>query len=177
MNRTLNFRGGFTLIEMMTATAIGSIVLVAVVTSYIFSVKGFRALSAYAQTRADGRMALDLFSCDVRGGSAISSCTTSQVTLVLPTAFDASGNATASNLVSHSFSNGAWYRTVGAGSSKLVATNVASLSFTLYDASNGLAQVSSAVAIQVEVILLQQSRNLTQSEDIVSARFHLRNKP
>jgi hypothetical protein len=96
---------------------------------------------------------------------------------VLPTAFDASGKVTASNLVSHSFSNGAWYRTVGAGSPKLMATNVASLSFTLYDTSNGVTQVSSAVAVQIEAILRQQSRNLTQSEDIVSARFHLRNMP
>jgi prepilin-type N-terminal cleavage/methylation domain-containing protein len=168
---------GFTLVEVLTALAIGTFVVAGVMTSYIFAVKGFRGLSNYNEIQADGRRAQDWFARDLWAGMAIASCTSNQLVVVLPTTISADGQVTASNQVTHLYQDGSWYRIDGnTGQSTLLAENVAQLKFSLYDAAGNVAsQANRAVSVQVEARLEKSVQGKNQTADFLSARLRMRN--
>ena len=171
-------RGGFTLIEILFATAIAAFILAGVMTSYIFSVKGFRGLSDYNQMQADGRRALDWFGRDVRFGMGISSWSSNSVVVLTPATVNSTGVVTSTNVITHTIQNGAWYRLTGTGGSKQLATNVSSLAFNLYDqAGNATTQTNQAVSVQVTAFLIQNFLNSTQTVESFSAQYRMRNAP
>lgn len=175
-NRRAGAARGFTVVEMMFAIGIGSLVLAGVVTSYIFSVKGFSALSNYGEIQADGRRALDWFARDLRNGIAISSAISNKVVVALPKTVSSTAIVTATNLVTHEYKTGAWYRTDGAGVKTMLATNVSRLTFSSYDAAgNVTTQASRVVSVQVDAYLLKRTISKVQSSDFLSARLRMRN--
>src|ERR1043166_3006318 len=84
---------GFTLVELMVCSAITTIILAGVVTCYLSSIKGFRAIANYAEIHGDGRIAVDYFARDVRSTSAITTYATTNLTITIPTAFNSFGTA------------------------------------------------------------------------------------
>jgi Tfp pilus assembly protein PilW len=170
--------GGFTLTEMMFTVAIGSFIMIGVMTSYIFSLKGFRSLSNYNYIQADGRRGLDWFSRDLRVGMAVTSCISNRLVVVLPQTVSSTGKVTASNSVTHAYQNGSWYRTDGSGASTLLAENVATLTFSLYNAAGAVTtQPSNAASVQVDAYLQKKVLSKAQSSDFLSARLRMRNTP
>jgi prepilin-type N-terminal cleavage/methylation domain-containing protein len=170
---------GFTLTEIMFATAIGSVMMIGIITSYIFSLKGFRALSNYTQLNAESRIAMDWFSRDARMGMAVSSFSSNQIVLVVPTAFSSTnGLITASNFVTHAFSPQGWYRTVaGTGKTSLLATSVTAVAFRMYDRVDVVTtQATQAVSVQVTAQLSKTILSQRQSQQVLSARLRMRNK-
>jgi prepilin-type N-terminal cleavage/methylation domain-containing protein len=170
-------QAGFTLMEIMVAVTIGSMMLTGIAGTYIFSLKGFVALSNYTQIHAAGRRGLDRFARDIRLVSAVRSWNTNNLVVSLPTAFDSNGNITGSNTVTHSFSGTYWYRTDGnAGKTAVLADNVSGLQFTLYDGvGSNTTDTATAKEVQVNVKLQKQTVSLIQSEVILSARVQMRN--
>ncbi len=170
---------GFTLTEVMVALALGTIIMVGLLSTYILSVKGFKAMADYTVIHAEGRHALDLFASDVRVATGITSTTTTNVVLNLPTAFDSSGVATGSNSITHTFQNSWWTRTDGnAGTTKILSRDVTNLTFSMYDSrGSNTATAASAYEIQAKLQLVQYFGSKTQSETQVSSRMKLRNKP
>src|ERR1039457_6484946 len=142
-------RNGFTLVEMLFTLAIGTFIITGVMTSYIFTVKGFYGLSNYNEIQADGRRGLDWFAHDLRAGMAVVSCTSNQLIAILPTTVGSNGQVIASNQVTHVYQSGGWYRINGAtGQNTLLAKNITQLTFTLYDATgNVTTQVSHAASV------------------------------
>jgi prepilin-type N-terminal cleavage/methylation domain-containing protein len=179
MNRWNKPQTGFTLVEMLFTLAIGTFVVAGIMTSYIFCVKGFRALSNYNEMQADGRRALDWFSRDLRAGIAVTSCTSNQLVVSLPAAVNSQGQVTVTNQVTHAWQGGRWYRTVSTnGQSTLLAENVLQITFSLYDAAgNVTTQINQAVSVQVDAVLMKTVLSKQQSADLLSARLRLRNTP
>jgi len=62
---------GFTLIEIMVATAIFSIVAGAVGTAYMFSLRSFQGLSNYAQLDKQNRVAMDTITREIRQANCV----------------------------------------------------------------------------------------------------------
>ena len=168
---------GFTLVEMLFTLAIGTFIIAGVLTSYIFTVKGFYGLSNYNEIQADGRRGLDWFARDLRAGIAVVSCTSNQLIAVLPTTVGSNGQVTASNQVTHVYQSGAWYRINGTtGQTMLLAKNITQLTFTLYDATgNVTTQVSHAASVQVSAAFKKNVLGNNQTADFLSVQLRMRN--
>ena len=172
-------RSGFTLVEMLFTLAIGTFIIAGVMTSYIFTVKGFYGLSNYNEIQADGRRGLDWFARDLRAGMAVASCTSNQLITVLPVTVGSDGRVTASNQVTHVYQGGSWYRIQGStGQTTLLAKNVAQLTFSLYDtAGNVTTQARRAASVQLIAVLKKNVQGNNQTADFLSARLRMRNAP
>src|SRR5690349_18826523 len=61
-------RGGraFTIVEMLMAVGLGTLVLAMVMMLYLFGLRSFEAMSNYAQLSGRSRQALDIMSRDMR---------------------------------------------------------------------------------------------------------------
>lgn len=178
-NRQRASETGFTLVEILFTMAIGTFITAGVMTSYIFTMKGFRGLSNYVEIQTDGRRALDWFARDLRAGMAVASCTSNQLIAVLPTTVGPDGQVTASNQVSHVYQSGSLYRIDGrTGQTTLLAENVAQLTFILYDvAGNVTNQASGAASAQIDVVLQKNVQGKNQIAEFLSARLRMRNAP
>lgn len=178
-NRQRASETGFTLVEILFTMAIGTFITAGVMTSYIFTMKGFRGLSNYVEIQTDGRRALDWFARDLRAGMAVASCTSNQLVAVLPTTVDSEGQITASNQISYACQGGLLYRIDGrTGQTAPLAKNVAHLTFSLYDATGGITtQASHAVSAQIDVVLKKNVQGKNQITDFLSARLRMRNAP
>jgi Tfp pilus assembly protein PilW len=165
--------------EMMIATAIGVIVMAGVLTTYVLCLKQFTAISNYAEIHRGGRKSVDIFSRDLRAVRGIQSFGTSNMVVVIPTAFGTSGNVTAYKLVTYTVQNGALWRTDSSSSNKvMLTTNIYSFAFSLYDhLGSNTSVVTSAKGIQVDIKLRKTVMSQIQSEDFLSARLDMRNVP
>ena len=67
-------RQGLTLIEVMVASGIGTLVLAAVMALVFFSARSFAAVSNYVDLDAKSRNALDKISQEIRQADALTSC-------------------------------------------------------------------------------------------------------
>jgi hypothetical protein len=131
------------------------------------------------EIHADGRHAIDYFARDVRAVSAIQSFSSSSVVFTIPTAFSAAGAATSTKTVTYTLSGGKMYRTDSStGKTKELAANIKALNLALYDkVGNPTTILSVAKGIQIELELEKQVISQVQSEDYLSARLDMRNKP
>lgn len=177
--RRLRGSRGMTLAETLVGTAVGALILAGVVTTYIISVRGFSAVSNYNQIHGDGRIAVTYFAKDIRAVSSIASFSNpSNITVTIPTAFNASGVATNTATVTYSTSAGALYRYDSrTGKTDMLATNISQLTFTLFDTANSTNGVtlSTAKGIQADIKLRKTIGSRAQTEDYLSARYDMRN--
>jgi len=72
-----------TLVEMMFATGVGSLVCLATVSLLLFSLRSFQALSNYQDLNAKNRVALDTLSKDIRQAGACSTNAFTSTSLTL----------------------------------------------------------------------------------------------
>jgi Tfp pilus assembly protein PilW len=177
--RRLRDARALTLAEMMVATAVGALILAAVTTTYILSLRAFAAVANYNMIHADGRIAVTYFAKDMRAVSSISSFpNSSNITVTIPTAFNSSGSVTSSKTVSYTTSNSALYRLDSStGFTDILATNINQVTFTLYDLlgnSNSVATVN-AKGVQLDIHLRTSTGSRAQTEDYLSARYDMRN--
>jgi prepilin-type N-terminal cleavage/methylation domain-containing protein len=172
--------GGFTLTEMMVGTAIGTMIMAAVMTTYIMSVRAFTAIGNYWDIHTDGRYAVDCFSGDMRGvSSIITFATNGPVTVKIPMFFDSNGNVTSNKTVTYSLAGGCLKRfDSSSGGTKSIATNIYNVKFSLYDrVGNATLVTNSCKAIQLELFLRKYTAGRAQTEDYLSARLDMRNLP
>ena len=104
---------------------------------------------------------------------------TNTLTVVLPTGFDDSGSITGTREVKYLLSGTSLVRQdLTANQTQTLASNVSTLSFTMY---NRLGQTTTQTATckgcQVDIRLLKTLIGTQQTEDFLSARLMLRNKP
>jgi len=163
----------------MVGMAIGVIVIAGVLTTYLLCFKQFSAISNYAEIHRAGRRSVDLFSQDLRGVSGVSSFTTTNLVVVVPTAFSVSGGVISNKTVTYAWKKGALWRTDSStGGTTMLATNINSLTFSLYDhLGSNTVVLTRAKGIQVDIKLRKTVMGLIQSEDYLSARLDMRNVP
>ena len=177
--RRLHRSDGFTLVEIMVASAIGAAIMGAVLTTYIFVVKGFQTAANYSEVHAAGRLSVDYFAKDVRSVYTVTSCTSTSLVVGIPTAFNSVGSVISNKTVTYSYSNGALNRTDSStGFTDMMATNIYQLTFSLYDhLGSNTAVLASAKGVQLDIKLRKYVQSKIQSEDYLSARIDMRNVP
>jgi hypothetical protein len=93
--------------------------------------------------------------------------------------FNSSGTPTSTKTVTYTYQNSAlWRRDSTDNLNLMLATNVYYLNFRLYDRLGQIThQTGIAKAIQLDLHLRKYTANVTQTEDYLSARLNMRNKP
>jgi hypothetical protein len=166
-------------VEVLIAGTIGTVIMGAVITTYLVSVRGFTAISNYSEIHADGRRAVDIFSRDMRTLYQITSYGPSNLVCRLPTGFSSSGAVTSYKTITYSINKGALYRSDSStGKTSMLATNIYQLNFKLYDRiGSNTTVIGTAKGIQLDIKLRKRVVSQIQSEDYLSARLDMRNKP
>lgn len=171
---------GFTLAEMMFGTAIGAIVMAGAMTTYVISLRGFSAISNYAEIHRGGRTAVNWLAKDLCSVYSISSFSTNgPVVVLIPTAYSSSGSVISNKTVTYSVSATCLKRTDSlTGKTSTLATNINQITFTLYDhVGTNTSVLASAKGIQVDIKLRKTVGSRAQTEDFLSARMNMRNIP
>ncbi len=165
---------------MTIGLAIMTVILAGVLTTYITAIKGFAATSNYWEIHRGGRKSVDTIARDMRSVcSVVSYPNSSNITVRIPTAFDSSGNITSTKTVSYLINRGVLYRADSStGFIDRLATNIVTLTFTLYDrVGNVTTSTNTMKGIQVDIKLRKYVMSTIQSEDYLSARWDMRNMP
>ena len=177
MNRKTDIRFGshkkaFTVVELMLAITIGGIVLAGAATSVNLWARSSMAVGNYSDMSGSCRRALDVFASDVRMANDVSVSTANTFTF---TAFD-SGTSTVT--VSYVFddANDTLTRTYD-GTSRVILEDVASFGLSYSDLTlTATTNPLSVKVVQIKAILEKKVINLSNTDEIISARFMLRNR-
>ncbi len=180
------FKRGFTLAEMMVATAVVGVVLAASTGSLTFVARGSAGLANYHDMNLRGRFMLDKFASDARMTVDVNEATSTMVSLDV---YNSSGGL---DTVVYSFEEGAssLSRTVyedqdmSSGVADVILENVIELDFTyfnmIYDASSKeLTETTKLLEIkeiQLEAVMRLTALNTINTNQIISARYMMRNK-
>lgn len=178
---------GFTLVEMLVATAVGVLALAMIMGAFNFSGTNFAAMGNYSDLDRKSRQALDLLSREIRNSSAvISPCTSSVLTLTNATqqakitlTYDA--NARTLTMAKTGYATQTllsqcdqWSYSLYSKAPNLVSTNI-----LFYGATNGAGSVDLTVAKLINMkwkcsrTIFGSKRN---TETIQTAQLVLRNK-
>ena len=106
-------RRGFTLVEVMVASALGVFILAGVLAANLQIIRGGVRITQYVEMETQVRRALDWIAHDLRSASAITWNNASDLTLTIP----AGGGATAQVTYAWTAASGAFFRVAGASSS------------------------------------------------------------
>ena len=117
-----------TLVEVLIATGVGSIVLAAVMTLSLFSARSFAALGNYVDLDIKSRTALDTMSSDIRQADKLTSASSTQLKFQIT---DPNNGAVNSLIYDYSPTAQTLTRTLGARSSVLLS-NCTSLQFSIF---------------------------------------------
>lgn len=175
-SRPAGSRRAFTLVEVLVSLTLASMLSLAAITSFLFTLRGERSLANYGEMNARARMVLEQMGRDFRmaGDVPAGSFNSSSLLIRLPT----SPAATSWQDVTWSYdaAAGTVSRTV-AGTSTVMAADVTSFVFTYYNTA-GVAPGNDIELKQVQVSmrLLRRVQSATTSEFITSAQFTLRAK-
>jgi len=174
-------RRGFTLVEMMVGVAIGCLLLAALATLYVFSMRSFAAMANYSDLNQKSRYASDIVSRDIRSATNVVSATTTQLVLNEPD--DTTGNTTyIYDDVLGTLSK------IKNGQTNVLLSGVVpdSLSWTLYQrpmvGANYEVLTTTTILANVKLIAFQWScsrrlvGSLNNSESLEAAMVELRNK-
>lgn len=180
-------RGGFTLVEMMLAVGIGSIVLAVVTTFYLFAARSFWAMGNYVVLDAKSRNALDVLSRDIRQANSCStnSFSASNLTLLMVNPTNGQPYTVNYNYDTNAQAMTRTYRTAGGVQTAILLTNCTSFAFTYYqrNPTNGAWEAFPLDAGRADMCKLVQVDwvcarrlfgSLVNSENIESAKVVIR---
>jgi len=168
-------RAGFTLVELMTAAALGALGAAVIALLYVVCTRSFLGLNNYTALCQQSQLALDKMSKDIRQAHSLTAYATNSLTFL-----DVNGNA-----LQYAFNpaNGTLVRTSG-GTNTTYLTNCNSLQFFIFQhtaISNTFdcylpAVVTNARVIQVTWSCAKKIMGTTaNTENIESAQYTLRN--
>ena len=172
-------RRGFTLVEVMIAASLGTMVLAGVMSTFLMLGRSGANVANYSVMESQARRALEEFSQDVRMASAITWNSTSSITLTIPNNY-----APTSGVVTYAYDSSAkkFYRTPkdstsSSGQSDLIR-NVVSFSYARFDRiNNPAAQDMTTKRIQISMTARTTSNTAVGASNIIlSASYILRNK-
>jgi type IV pilus assembly protein PilW len=179
--RSNNNRGrGFTLVEMMVAVAVGCLLLAALATLYVFSMRSFAAMANYSDLNNKSRYASDIISRDIRSCMSVGSTTTT--TRLILNEPDDVGTPTTYNYddVAGTLSR------IKNGATNVLLSGVDSLTFALYERPSLTATYeqfpTAFTPDKAKLVAFQWScsrrlvGSLNNSENLEAAMVELRNK-
>lgn len=167
-------RSGFTLVEIMVATGLLAIVLLAVLSAYLFVARNLTRLVNSQHQEVESRRTLRTFTQDLSAAIQLSTATTSHLAFTKPT-----GGAATSVTYLYSAANGTLVRTEGTVTQTLL-TGLTSFTLTYYNEA-GTAVGSSPPSVKsVEMMFTSAAGTASSGTQAryttVSPRVVLRNK-
>ncbi len=170
--RTARRRSGFTMVELLFAIAIGGILLGGATMTMNLWARSSASVGNYADMSGSCRRALDIFASDVRMANDVSESTSSSFVFK---AFDA-GNSTVSVSYVYDSANKRLTRTYD-GTTHILLNDVEKFGFSFYDLNRvATTNALSVKEVQVEAILSKKVISISNTDEIISARFMLRNR-
>jgi prepilin-type N-terminal cleavage/methylation domain-containing protein len=172
-------RRGFTLVEVMIAASLGTMVLAGVMSTFLMLGRSGANVANYSVMESQARRALEEFSQDVRMANAITWNSTSSITLTIPNNY-----APTAGVVTYAYDSGSqkFYRTPrdstsASGQTDLIR-NVVSFSYARFDRiNNPAAQDMTTKRIQISMTARTTSNTAVGASNIIlSASYILRNK-
>lgn len=169
-------RRGFTLVEVLISITLAALLMLAAMTSFLFTLRGERSLANYSEMNARARQVLDKMGRDFRmaGDVPAGGFTSSSVLIKVPT--DSTATAWQDVTWAYHATAKTVTRTVG-GVSTIYATDVTSFVFTYYNTA-GVAPGNDVELkqIQLSMRLYRTVQSAATSEYVTSAQFTLRAK-
>jgi len=168
---------GFTLVEVMISATLGSFVLLAVLTTFLFLGRSGANLMNYSDMETQARKALELFAEDTRQASDVYWNSADSVRLTV------NGSS-----ITYAYSGGVFTRSTGFANSTTLLNGITTFSFLAYTISGtAISDFSTAAArlsangktkqVQISLSAARTSQTVTTATNIVlSARYVLRNK-
>jgi type II secretory pathway pseudopilin PulG len=168
---------GMTLVEIMIGATIGSFVLTAVITTFLFMGRSGANVQNYSDMESQARKALELFAEDVRQASAITWTSNQNVLLTV------NGNG-----IRYSYAGGVFTRTnTASGAASNLITGIHSFEFMAYNITGATLPLVTATDLtnagkqtkQLQISLEARRKSTTvvaATNTVLSARFILRNK-
>lgn len=156
----------------MLGTAIAGLVLAGAVTTINMWARSSMSLGNYADMSGSCRRSLDIFAYDVRMANGVSASSASTFTF---TAYD-SGSGSVSVTYAYDSVAKTLTRTYD-GVSRVLLEDVEKFGFSYFDINRvGTVDALSVKVVQIEAILLKTVLNVANTDEIISARFMLRNR-
>jgi prepilin-type N-terminal cleavage/methylation domain-containing protein len=171
---------GFTLVEIMIGSVLGSMVLAAVLTTFLMLGRSGANAAAYSVMESESRRALEELSQDLRMASDVTWNSSTSITLLVPDNYTSDGNR-----VTYAWDSTTkyFYRRPGTTTSTSAVTNliknVSSFVYTRYDRVDN-ASSSNVTTKRIQLSMIVRTANVTvvgATNNILSASFILRNKP
>lgn len=174
MRQKKNKAGGFTLVEVLLSIVIGSMVLGAVLSSFVFMAKSCVSLNDYTELDVESRRAVEIFSREVRASSDISGFSVNGMTLTVPI----SGGSSYTVNYTYVPNDRTFYRAYGTSDQQALLKGVQRFSLRRYNllhnaASNDLE--TKQIQLDAETSRTAAGRFLATNH-VLSARFVMRNK-
>ena len=174
---------GFTLAEMIVATAISSFVLASMIGTFMAFAIGANSIGAYTDMSKDSRYILEMFARDIRAAENVTTATASKLVVVMPT----SGSFYSGSSVTYDFVKEAklLFRIEEDDSGKelsneILLEGVEQFTFSYFNPSVSVDTKSillSVKSVQVDAEMLRDISRTEATDYIISARFMMRNRP
>ncbi|MDB6170155.1 MAG: hypothetical protein JWM88_3019 [Verrucomicrobia bacterium] len=175
-------RRGFTLVEVMIAASISTLVLAGVMSSFLMLGRSGANVANYSVMEAQSRRALEEFSQDVRMASAVTWNTGTSITLTVPNNYaPTSGVVTYYyDSTSQSFMRTPRDPTAASGTTTTLIRQVVSFAYSRYDRINNVSTADMTTK-RIQLNMTASTAAITRtvpgaSNIILSASFILRNK-
>jgi len=171
-NPTVFTRKGFTLPEMMVATALSAILLTVVTATIMTMLKGSESLINYTEMNTQTRHTLDVLGRNLRSVNNVLSATSSELKV---TRINDMG---VSEEVTYTYDSGAQTLSLRqGGTTQVILRDINTLDFTYYTLRHAVTVNPLEVKhVQLEAELLRRVLRLSNRNYIISARFMLRNR-
>lgn len=165
---------GLTLVEVIVATTLLGLLMTAVLSSFIFILRGERSLANYTTMNAEARGMLELLGRDAKSAVAVTNFTTTSLTLVVP--LNTAGGTTE---VTYEFdaATDSLVREAEGVTTTLVE-DVSDFAFRYLNSNN--ATTTSLVELKQVQLSLRIMRSVSRaatSQYVISAQYTLRAKP
>lgn len=176
VGRISEARRGFTLVEVMVAVSLCGMLTLAALTSFLFTLRGERALTNYSTMNATARKALEQMGRDFRSAGDIPSGGFSSTSVTLKVPQNAAGTAWQSVVWSYDPGAKTVTRTIN-GTSATYATNVVSFVLSYFNAAGSAPSNDIEIKqVQLSMRILNMVQSTATSEYVISAQFTLRAK-
>ncbi|TVR56211.1 MAG: prepilin-type N-terminal cleavage/methylation domain-containing protein [Puniceicoccaceae bacterium] len=167
-------RGGFTLVEILITMGLGSVVMAALLSTFIFVARSTLSLVDYMEMNTQARVALEHFSRDARMAEEVLAFSTNELVLRLPT-------GSGGHSVTYRFDGASqnFTRQVADGNPEVLLTLVEAFEFRRYNLLQQPAtNLLETKQVQIDLRAVRQDpARLRVTNHVLSARFILRNKP
>lgn len=167
--------GGFSLVELLISLALVMMLMLALLTSYVFIARGDQSLQNYGEMNAQARKLLDRLGEDLRAATDVTNFTATSLTLTVPA--NPAGTSTQDVTWDYNSVNGTVTRQAGGAAAATLARDVETFTF-YYTNGNNVATTSlvEVKQVQLSMRMLRLVASSVTSEYVISAQFTMRAK-